>query len=103
MSTVVDGVRYGVARGMGDQSVLRREASHFRNRRACAPNAKKTRKSQAGGYGSEDDAYLNLKTEVVLISSDARDAWRLDDVAKYIQDGAVRCCLWHLMAVAAMR
>jgi len=47
-------------------------------------------KRRKQNYSSDEDGYsVNTSTDVILVSSDASDAWRLDDVAGLIRDGAV--------------
>lgn len=59
---------------------------HHRRCLSVSMHAKKRKQ----GYSSDEDGYsVNTSTEVVLVSSDAWDAWRLDDVAGLIRDGAV--------------
>lgn len=57
-------------------------------RKSIRAHAKK--KPRKTNYGSDDgEGSINTSTEVILVSSDASDAWRLDEVADLVRAGSV--------------
>lgn len=61
----------------------------FRRDRYRAHAKKKRSGKQPSGNYSDDESSFNRSTDVILISSDASDAWRLDGAAEAIRSGQV--------------
>ena len=56
----------------------------------CPPSNAAKKKARKPNYSSDEEGTgINTKTEIILVSSDASDAWRLDQAADLIRGGAV--------------
>ena len=60
----------------------------LRDRTRRLPPSEAKKKSRTS-YSSDEEGSVNTSTSVILVSSDASDAWRLDEAADLIRGGAV--------------